>query len=50
MNSATHDLNQPACDPHAWLLVTNPAVNINSQLTVTLPVNSDASYFRLAFP
>lgn len=49
MNSATHDLNPAARDPRGWRLVTHPAVYINSQLTVTLPVNANASGFRLPF-
>ncbi len=50
MNSATHYLTQFACDPRVWLLTTNSAVSINFQMPVTLAVNADASFFRLAFP
>ena len=36
--------------PVSWLLVTNSAVNTNNQFTVTLPVNANTRFFRLAFP
>jgi hypothetical protein len=36
--------------PAAWLPVTNSAASTNSQFTVTLPISSGTSFFRLAAP
>ncbi len=41
-------LRQPVRDTREWLF--NPAATANNQLTVTLTVNTGASFFRLAFP